>query len=315
MTSPVLSAVRDEAVALRALLTAEVPRYAASRRDVDPSALARAPSCLAALWEQLGWSPLFGWTELLPPDLDHDAQLRARLAEYAHHDPRWSITRADLPPRARLLHEDSQGLGFTFSDDDDDTNDPPLHGVVTERRTLIGPRRGAGVLRYTANRVLSRALRPWYQTRIRLGPRRDLPKATAPLPTVCPAARTLGDDLWLLPAADTSVAVGKPGGDLLVAHRRFETFVDWLLARTIDTLELRSVPPGERAVLQRRPDLDALPSGLRFIPGATPDQGVVIGRLDGEAVLVSLLGRGCAVAINPAHRAALPKIQRSLGLG
>lgn len=299
LTTAQLPEVAAEAEAIRDLLVRHLPSYAQEHRAV---AIGQDESPLIhAFWGAVGWSAAFGRCQLEEPEIAMGVQ-RAwqRLAEYRRDDPGFTITETDLPARHRLVHLDTDGIGFTITDECDDVADPPLLDVLWDANSIVAAY--PSYLNWCANAIVTRAFGSWGNTVIRLADLTALHTAPSPFPTLSPATRQLGSQLWL--TAETA-ALPAPGTPMNFAAARLDALVEWLFDHDTGGLDI-GLLPGEivrrAGPLALRPGVD---SRLRVRPGLHPGRRYHLGWIAGLAVIVKEDGHRTEIGVDPRHAGEL----------
>jgi hypothetical protein len=176
-----------------------------------------------AFWETIGWSPLFA-SKVEPPETSHGlATAKQLMASYAS-EKHFRLRLRDLPKAYRIVHVDSQGLGFMLTESVG--ADPPLMVLSEQKSTLtIEPR---SYLAHCAAELLDLAFRRYYRTTFRAKGRFDF-GGTALLPVLAPEVRELAEGVWL--------STSKKGPT--IHHASTEALIAWL----------RSLPAGTRVLM------------------------------------------------------------------
>jgi hypothetical protein len=212
--------IREEARALRELLASTLPAFARSREEIglgaDESPLIRA------FWETLGWSPIFA-ARLAHPGRERGAARARQIMTEFVKEGSTDLRVNDLPRKLRLVSEDSQGVGFEFTDEDVSLNDPPVLGIAAELSTVR--RANSSYLRYCAAELSGLVFRRWYDCTLSLPAGERIP-GDGVLRNLCPDLKRLSDDLWLPGSAQN--AEKRRGTMVNVAFRTSAAILDWI---------------------------------------------------------------------------------------
>jgi hypothetical protein len=214
---------RDAAV-LRGLLERGLRPLEA--RAVD---LGDASEHVRAFWAEVGWSPLYA-SRLEPPETAHAVATAPKLMAAYAREKRFRLRMRDLPTSYRLVHVDSQGLGFSLTDESSGADPSTL--VLSEQKGTItrGP---ASYLASCSAYLLAIAFRRYYETEFEAKPSLDIGGRPL-LPLLAPEARELADGVWLVASADKKGRVRHS-----VRHVTTEALIAWL----------RTLPAGTAAVM------------------------------------------------------------------
>ncbi|RKH99593.1 hypothetical protein [Corallococcus sp. AB038B] len=309
MSVPSMEALRQDVVRLRALLERNVPRYAATRRDValgpDESAHVRA------FWETLGWSPLFEGCLGEPELARAPAQAERSMGEWRSWGGPFRLTLADLPRRFRFAEPDHQGVGFSITDESSETvTDPPLLAVVADTGQIVP--HSPSYLRFAGDTLVRVAVRGWYSTTVMCRPDVPaLPGTSRPFPFLSPGTVALSEDLWVLPSQQ---APESPGSTFV--HARYEALLEWLVATP--ALEAVNIPrlPGKTWTLEASlARVDAAIPGLKSLAGLEAGTEYRVGTLEGAQVLVQAHTSGLTqLAHNARHAERLQAALTARGL-
>lgn len=154
----------------------------------------RDPVRIRVFWQQIGWSERWSrrWRLHRPEALLENAPAEAGSAG--------GVQQA-LPHRFRLVYVDKGGLGFAFTDEDDELTreDPAVWALLFEIGTKVLV--GRSYLNWCANELSSVAFVSWCAVTLTLADPGPLFEAAGPLPTLCPALRRLDGtgEAWLMP--------------------------------------------------------------------------------------------------------------------
>lgn len=225
-------AIEEEAGRLAALLRTNDPGV-----KVEPLVLPESdPVRVRAFWRAVGWSADWPRRRLLHrPELPADPNEMARLLDQVRDDaPRAAVLEEGaLPGRFRLVHVDASGIGFSFTDEDDEAarEDPPVKSVVFEVGDVspLAP----SYLAWCASEIVHGAFTSWFQVRAKDVAPDLLAGVEAPFPTLSPETRRISDGLWALP---TTLPGSLPPGARSLAYARPEDLSRWL----------QSLPPARR---------------------------------------------------------------------
>jgi hypothetical protein len=212
-------AVHDEAAVLRDLLAATLPPFVRSRKELtlEPD----APPLVAAFWQAMGWSELFE-SSLAHPDRERGSALaRKTLSEFVEQGDT-ELRVADLPRALRLVHVDTQGVGFMFTDETDSPPDPPVFGIAADgssRIELVSSSYVRHVARVLSGFVFDR----WYGLEFELASKERLPGEPA-LRLLDRDFRRINDDLWVPVRSDRQ----KKSGRFTITFRTSAALLAWL---------------------------------------------------------------------------------------
>jgi hypothetical protein len=194
-------ALRAEAAALRELLEARLPDYAAAREAVELPAQPPASALQRTFWAEIGWHACLASLELLSPSTpDGEAMVVARLRE--HRSAQFRVSRKQLPDPLRLIAVDDDGVGFVIANESTGEDNPPVLIVLYDSGEIAPA--GTGYLEWCANALVRRAFRGAPTLDVRLPPP-IFEHARAPLPRLSPQTRELANGLWQLPSSAAEV--------------------------------------------------------------------------------------------------------------
>lgn len=269
--------VRQEATVLRALLQDGLWNLELQPVQLGPD---ESP-LLRTFWEAVGWDEQLAG-DLGPPQLEASRRLVQKLLS---DHRRWGspLQPSALPARYRVVGVDSEGTGFTVTDESSGDPDPPVIGLFAESGTA--ERVGDSYLRWATYALLFAATRPWYDAFLRTEPPLDELIRERPLPNLAPGAGKLSDDLWLLPAEPET-----PSSSGRLAIRSFEGLWRWLEGDSpLRHRVLVQSLPGRRFKLTASvDDLRAGTPGWREVEAFAPAIAYRLGRLDAAPVIVQL---------------------------
>jgi hypothetical protein len=228
-------AIEEEARQLAALLRANDPGM-----NFEPLVLPESdPVRVRAFWRAVGWSPDWPRRRLLHrPEMPADPNEMARLLDQVRDDAPHAavLEEGALPERFRLVHVDASGIGFSFTDEDDEPTreDPPVKSVVFEVGEVspLAP----SYLAWCASEIVHGAFASWFQVRAKGVAPELFAGVEAPFPTLSPGTRRLSDGLWALP---TTLPGSLPPGARQLAYTRPEDLARWL----------QSLPPAHRPIV------------------------------------------------------------------
>ena len=208
------------------------------------------PPLVRAFWAALGWSDVLRGNDLAPPERAAGlARIDDLLASYRSDS--FTLDRADLPERTRLVGADDGGVGFSITDEDADADDPPVRVVLFDDDAVVDG--SDSYVCWCANAVVRRAFASGTSAMLRS---RGVPAGRQPFPSCSPLTAELADGVWSVPA---SPELRSPG-DAVRLSCTIDALVAWLERIAADDIVLEHLGPTRTAMT----DGDAAPAG--FVP-------------------------------------------------